>query len=114
MEYIKVNFNPVQLKIIQSIAKRLCELVNVSIPAMRGIIWRALSEWQKKYNKTITEIDNMPMSKKIRAAKEIFNIGKRELKTMLNEPKEQNKLLLDIIFERALKYYMDYINKLKM
>jgi hypothetical protein len=114
MEYIKVNFNPVQLKLIQNIAKRLCELVNVSIPAMRGIIWLALSEWQRKYNKTITEIDNMPMGKKIIAAKEIFNIGKRELKTMLNEPKEQNEILLDIIFERAFKYYLEYTNKLRM
>lgn len=114
MEYIKVNFNPVQLKVIQSIAKRLCELVNVSIPAMRGIIWRALSEWQRKYNKTITEIGTMPMSKKVRAAKEIFNIGKRELKTMLNEPKKQSEILLDIIFEKAFKYYMKFINKLRM
>ena len=114
MEYIKVNFNPVQLKVIQNIANRLCELIKVSIPAMRGIIWQALSEWQRKYNKTITEINNMPMSKKIIATKEIFNIGKRELKTMLNEPKDQNEILLDIIFERAFKYYMEYINKLKM
>ncbi|MHA2430409.1 MAG: hypothetical protein ACXACC_05165 [Promethearchaeota archaeon] len=114
MEYIKVNFNPVQLKLIQNVAKRLCELVNVSTPAMRCIIWHALSEWQRKYNKTITEIDNMPMGKKIIAAKEIFNIGKRELKTMLNEPKEQNEILLDIIFERAFKYYLEYTNKLRM
>ncbi|MFX0024814.1 MAG: hypothetical protein ACFE8M_00245 [Candidatus Hermodarchaeota archaeon] len=114
MEYIKVNFNPDQLKLIQNIAKRLCELINVSIPAMRGIIWHALSEWQRKYNKSITEITKMSMSKRIIAAKEIFNIGKRELKTMLNEPKEQNELLLDIIFERAFKYYMEYINKLRV
>ncbi|MFX1314018.1 MAG: hypothetical protein ACFFBZ_11685 [Promethearchaeota archaeon] len=114
MEYIKINFNPDQLKLIQNIAKRLCELINVSIPAMRGIIWHAMSEWQRKYNKSTTEITQMSMNKRIIAAKEIFNIGKKELKTMLNEPKEQNELLLDIIFERAFKYYMEYINKLKM
>ena len=114
MEYIKVSFNPVQLKLIQNIAKRLCELVNVSIPAMRGIIWHALSEWQRKHNKTINEINNMLVSEKICAAKDIFNIGKKELKAMLNEPKEQAELLLDIVFERAFKYYMEYLNKLRI
>lgn len=30
---------------------------------------------------------------------------------MVNEPKEENEILLDIIFEKAFKYYMEHFNK---
>lgn len=112
MDYIRIKFNPVQLKLIQDLSKRLCELMNISKIAMRGIIWFALREWQMKHNNTIAEITCMPLNERIIAAKEIFNNCKRRMKEMLNEPKDQNELLLDIIFERSFKFFMEYQNRI--
>ena len=99
---------------IHNLSKRLCELMNIPNLAMRGIIYSALNEWQMKYNKKITEIDTIPLNKRIFIDKEIFDIGKAKLKDMLDEPKEQNEILLDIIFEKGFRFYLEYINKVRI
>lgn len=87
--------------------------MNIPLLAMRGMIWHALDEWQMKNGKVVSEIINLPLSKKIVITKEIFDITKKELKTVLIEPIDHNEKLLDIIFEKAFRHYMEYINKIQ-
>lgn len=65
MEYVRVKFNPIQLRVIQDISKRLCGLIKISTLAMNGIIWHALRKWQTENNKSISEISNMHLRKRI-------------------------------------------------
>jgi len=81
------------------------------ILAARGVVWLAMREWQISYKKTIAEIRDLPIPKRLKAVKEIFNIGKRMLKTMLNEPKDQNEMLVDIAYEKAFKLFIDYLSR---
>ena len=80
---------------------------------MRSTAWFALIEWQKMENKLISEIPGMSMANKLKATKKIFNIGKERLKNLLNSPKEQSETLLDICFERAFKYYLEHLNRIR-
>jgi len=80
---------------------------------MRSTAWFALIEWQKKENKLISEIPTMSMANKLKATKDIFNIVKERLKKMLDYPKEQSEMLLDICFERAFKFYLEHFNRIR-
>ena len=113
MDYVRNKFIPNQLKLIREISDGLCEIISIPILAMRGIIWRALDEWQVRNGKGIAEITNLSSSEKLFFVKEIFNIAKKELKIILIDPIDQNEKLLDIIFEKAFKHYLEYVNKIK-
>ena len=113
IDYAKINFKPEQLKLVTTISKLICEQISIPQLAMRATTWFALSEWQKKKNELISEIATMSVTNKLIATKEIFNIGKERLKEMLSDPKEQSEILLDIVFERAFKYYLDHLNRIQ-
>ena len=111
-DYATKNFNPEQLKLITAITAPVCEQISIPVLAMRSTIWFSLKVWQRKYNIPTSEITNFPISNKLKAFKEIFNIGKERLKCMLSYPKEQSEILIDIAFDKAFKLYLDYINKI--
>jgi hypothetical protein len=113
IDYAKINFKPEQLSLIKTISKLICEQITIPHLAMRSTAWFALSEWQKKENKLISEILTMNTADRLKATKNIFNIGKDRLKSMLSYPKEQSEMLLDICFERAFKYYLENFNRIQ-
>ena len=113
IDYAKINFKPEQLSLIKTISKLICEQISIPHLAMRSTAWYALIEWQKRENKLISEIPSMSTANKLKATKQIFNIGKERLKCMLDYPKEQSEMLLDICFERAFKYYLEHLNRIR-
>jgi hypothetical protein len=112
IDYARINFKPEHLKLIKAITKLICEQISIPELAMRSTTWFAINEWQMKHNMPATEIANFPISDKLKAFKEIFNIGKERLKDMLSYPKEQSEILIDIAFERAFKFYLGYLNRI--
>jgi len=112
IDYARINFKPEQLNLIKAITTLVCEQISIPKLAMRSIIWFSLNEWQMKYNMPVAEIANFPISDKLIAFKEIFNIGKKRLKSMLSYPKDQSEILIEIAFERAFKMYLDYLNRI--
>jgi len=78
---------------------------------MKGILWISMREWQIKHNKTIAEVWTMPIGKQLNVVKEIIRLVKKKLKNMLNYPKEESELLLDVAFEKSFKLYLGYVNK---
>lgn len=110
-DYIQVKCNPFQLKLIKKISEAICEQINIPMLAMRAATWNALKEWQLKNNKTIAELNCSDNRSKIRAGKEIFDIGKEILKKILKEPNSENEIKLDIAYEKAFKIYLNIINQ---
>ena len=90
IDYARVKFKPEQQKLIKVISSLVCEQMK---------------------DKPISEIANMEISEKLTTFKELFNIGKFQLKEILSYPKEQSELLLDIAFERAFKYYLQHVHR---
>ena len=113
IDYTRINFKPEQLKLIKVITNLVCEQILIPELAMRSTTWFALNEWQMKHNIPAAEIANFPISDKLKAFKEIFNIGRERLKGMLSYPKEQSEILIDIAFERAFKFYLNCLNNIR-
>ena len=110
-EYIKVKYTPDQSKLIQEISTFLSIIIQIPETAIKGIVWNALREWQVKNNKTIADIAKLPITRRLNAVKEIFLLGNKILKSMLKQPESKNEIILDIAFEKAFKYYLNYISK---
>lgn len=110
-DYNKVKFTSEKSQIIQEIAKFLHEIIRIPELAIKGITYKALTEWQIKNDKTIMEITEMPIGKRLNVVKEIFNIGKKIMKGMLRDPNDESEIMIDIAFEKAFKYFLEYFNR---
>lgn len=111
-DYIQDKCNPLQLMLIKKISEAICEQIDIPILAIRAATWYALKEWQLKYNKSISELNSSDIKSKIINGKEIFDIGKNTLKQFLKEPKNENEMKLDIVYEKAFKIYLKIINRM--
>ena len=105
----KVDYTSEQSKLIDEISAVLCMIIQIPEATMKGIVWNALREWQIKNNKTIAEITELSVAKRLNAVKEIFYHGNKFLKKMIKQPKSKNEIILDIAFEKAFKHYLNYI-----
>lgn len=110
-DYENIDCTANQSKLIEEISIFLCLIIKIPESAIRGIVWNALRDWQLKNNKTIAKIAEMPIGKRLNAVKEIFYIGRKILKRMLKDPKAKSEIIIDIAFERAFKFYLNYLNK---
>jgi hypothetical protein len=112
IDYIKVKVLPGQMKLISEISKLISNHIEIPIIALRGIVWKALEEWQVKNNEAIDEIVNMKSSERLIAVKQIFNFCKDCMKRLLYSPKTEEEAFIDIIYEKVFKYYIDNLNRL--
>lgn len=110
-DYVKVKLNPDNIKWIQGISKELGTLISIPPLALKGIICHSLGVWQEKHNKKLSELSNNPIGDKIIAAKEIFLSCKKTSKEVLQAPKNQSELLLDIAFERGFKTFIENLKR---
>lgn len=106
--YEKDACSEVQSNLIRGITKIICDFIDIPELAMKGIALKALREWEIKNNIIINAIADMPIGKGLNAVKEIFSIGKKMLKEMVSDPKDINEILIDISFEKAFKFFLDY------
>ena len=106
--YEKDKCSEVQSKLIRGITKIICDFINIPELAMKGTALKALREWEIKNNSSINTIADMPIGKGLNAVKEIFSIGKKMVKKMVSDPKDKNEILIDISFEKAFKFFLDY------
>lgn len=106
--YEKDACSEVQSNLIRGITKIICDFINIPELAMKGIALKALREWEIKNNRSINAIADMPIGKGLNAVKEIFSIGKKMVKEMVSDPKDINEILIDISFEKAFKFFLDY------
>jgi len=92
--YEKVNLTVEQNKIIHEISRFISQIIKLPDTAIKAITWNAIREWQIRNNKTIAEIRELPIGKRLNAVKEIFCIGDKMLKTMLKQPKDKSEIII--------------------
>jgi len=109
--YTNVELTKRQSKLIRGISKIIREFINIPELPMKATAWNALREWQIKSNTSITEIPKMAIGKSLNAVKEIFSIGKRMVKEMVKEPTEKNENIIDIVFEKAFMFFLEYYSQ---
>ncbi|NVM35402.1 MAG: hypothetical protein HWN81_07390 [Candidatus Lokiarchaeota archaeon] len=108
--YEQVNLTIEQNKIIHEISRFINKIIKLPDTAIKAITWNAIREWQIRNNKTIAEIRELPIGKRLNAVKEIFCTGDKMLKTMLKQPKNKSEILIDIAFEKAFKLFLNFIS----
>ncbi|MFX1375957.1 MAG: hypothetical protein ACFFA0_09115 [Promethearchaeota archaeon] len=106
--YKNDNCSDLQSKLIRGITKIICRFINIPEMAMKSTTLKALREWEYLNNVSINMIANMPIGKGLNAVKEIFSIIKSKLKEMVTTPKNINEMLIDISFERAFNFFLEY------
>ena len=106
--YKKDRCSEVQSNLIRGITKIICDFINIPELAMKGIALKALRDWEIENNNSITAIADMPIGIGLNAVKEIFSIGKKMVKELVSDPKDKNEILIDISFEKAFKFFLDY------
>ena len=111
IDYVRMNIKPGQLKLITEISRHICKQISIPELVIKSTIMSVLKKWQKENNKPISEIATMTLPQQIIFLKEIFNICKEHLKCMLLQPKEKGEIILDIVFERAFKFHLEYLNR---
>ncbi|MHA1884048.1 MAG: hypothetical protein ACXAAI_07140 [Promethearchaeota archaeon] len=87
----------------------ISRLIEVPEGVLKPVILKALKVWLLKNNKPAEIIHSLPLHLKLNMIKQIFNIGKTILKQMLKAPKEKQGVIMDFAFERAFKFYMNFI-----
>ena len=112
--YEKVKLTAEQSKIIQEISRFLSEIIKLPDIAIKAMTWNAIREWQIRSNKTIADIRELPIGRRLNTVKEIFCIENKILKTMLKQPKTRSEIIVDIAFEKAFKLFLDYVSKNKL
>ncbi|MFX1418281.1 MAG: hypothetical protein ACFE9N_05095 [Promethearchaeota archaeon] len=110
-DYVKVKYTREQVKLINQISSVLGIIIQIPETTIKAIVWNALREWQLKNNKTIAEISEVPVDKRLNAVKEIFHLGNKILKSMLKDPKSKNEIILEIAFQKAFTYYLNHISQ---
>ncbi|MFX1296793.1 MAG: hypothetical protein ACFFD2_18295 [Promethearchaeota archaeon] len=109
--YEKVSLTVEQNKIINEISRFISHIIKLPNTTIKAITWNAIREWQIRNNKTIAEIRELPIGKRLNALKEIFCIGDKTLKTMIKQPKNRSEIIIDLAFEKAFKLLLDYTSK---
>jgi hypothetical protein len=109
--YLNVQVTKRQLKLIRGISNIICEFLTIPEMAMKATAWNALREWQIKHDSSLAEIPKMPIGKGLNAVKEIFSIGKRMVKEMVKYPLERNENIIDIVFEKAFTFFLEYYSQ---
>ncbi|MFX1454878.1 MAG: hypothetical protein ACFFDB_05835 [Promethearchaeota archaeon] len=106
--YRSVNVTKKQMKLINGISKIICEFINIPEIPMKATVWNALREWQIKNDMSVADIPIMPVGKSLNAVKEIFTIGKRMVKEMVKYHVPRNENIIDVVFEKAFMFFLDY------
>jgi hypothetical protein len=109
--YKKGACSEVHSNLIRGITKIICDFINIPELAMKGTALKALREWEIINKSAIIKIADMPINKALNAVKEIFSIGKIMIKELVSDPKDKNEILIDIAFEKAFKFFLDYYHK---
>jgi len=104
-DYKEVKLTLEQESMIIETSRLISQFLEIPELAIQIITWKAHIDWQKKHEKVIADIANLPPVERLTAVKELFNIGKKYLKDLLSNREEQ-ELLVDIAFDKAFKLYL--------
>ncbi len=96
---------------IKDISKLLCQFISISEEAMAGITSNSLSEWQEKHGQNISEIAKLPPLGRLDVVKELFCMGKENLKNLVPDSQKDKELFLDIAYDKGFKLYLEHAKK---
>ncbi len=102
-EYKKLQLDPAQQEMVDSIAKVTNDVVSLPETAVKNFTWKIMTNWQKMRRITIAELENRPLRDKNDAAKEIIKQAKKFYIELLSEASPEQRDLLEKKFDTVIK-----------
>ena len=104
-QYKKIITDEIQRKIIDDFATIISEEISVKKMVIKGFLWRALREWQKRHKITILDTEKTSRStpeERIKQASEILDICMNEMRELV----EDETQALETGINKALTHYI--------
>ena len=102
-EYKKLQLDPAQQEMIDSLTDLLAEIVPLPKLAVKGFTWQVVNNWQRMRRITITELLTRPKIDRVNATKELIKQAKKFYLSLLSDATPQQKELLEKGFDTILK-----------
>lgn len=103
-DYFKnVHMTQEQHTIFLDFVNIFIEHIPINEMAVKGIGWRAISEWQLKHKRDLLGLESEAPEERIKSIEEILNIVKRLLTEILEDPAQ--KSILDNVMKELLEFY---------
>lgn len=103
-EYFKnVHMTQEQHKIFLDFVNIFLKHIPLNEMALKGIGWRAVSEWQLKHKRDLLGLESEQPEGRIKSIEEILNSVKRLLIEILEDPAQ--KSILDDVMKELIDFY---------
>jgi len=102
-EYKRLELDPAQQEIIETIAESMSEFIPLSELAVKGFTWKVLKNWQQMRRINIAELNTRPLIDKINATKELIKQAKKFYVNLLSDATPQQRRILENNFDTLLK-----------
>ena len=103
-EYFKdVHMSQSQHDIFSELVKVFLEFIKMDEIAVKGIGWRAITNWQLKYKRDLTGINDEDPEDRIKSMKQVFECVKKELYNAVSN--DDQKPLVDKSIDAMLRTY---------
>ena len=102
-EYKKLQLDPAQQEMIDSLTDLLAEIVPLPKLAVKGFTWQVVNNWQRMRRITIAELLTRPKIDRVNATKELIKQTKKFYLSLLSDATPQQKELLEKGFDKILK-----------
>ncbi len=102
-EYKKLQLDPAQQEMVDSLTKIMNDLVPLPEAAVKGFTWKVMTNWQKMRRITIAELSSRPLRDRIEVSKEIIKQAKKLYVNLLSEATPEQKIMLERKFDTVLK-----------
>ncbi len=87
-----VRIEKYQRRIVAALAPLLCKYIPMSVMAMKGFSWRAISRWQVEKKRGLDELANESAAGKMKAVLQIMENLEGELSRILLKEEDSSKV----------------------
>ncbi|MFX1373882.1 MAG: hypothetical protein ACFFCE_18700 [Promethearchaeota archaeon] len=101
--YKKIHMVADQNTVITQMAQFLCQFLPIPERPMKGFIWRALTDWQVKNRKDLSEVLKISPDQRVETVLEIIALLKKHLTRILIS--QEQEPLLNESCQKAVKFY---------
>jgi len=111
-EYKKLQLDPAQQEIIDSLTDLLADIVPIPKLAVKGFTWQVMNNWQRMRRITMTELLTRPKIDRVNATKELIKQAKKFYVSLLLNATPKQKEVLEKGFDMLLRQSSDRLTNL--